>query len=111
ELRLQRSTYNTPKGSWTLGLEPAAADHLIVQNLKTVLPATAILCTDGFAEMVDPYAIHTIDSMIDRAEKDGLEPLLVGLRRMEWHLDQDGSMFPRYKQSDDATAVLIRIRE
>jgi hypothetical protein len=111
ELRLQRSVYNTPEGSWTLGLEPAAADHVIVQNLKTLLPATAILCTDGFAEMVDHYAIHTIDSIIARAEKEGLARLLIELRHMERHLDPDGSMFPRYKQSDDATAVLICIRE
>jgi hypothetical protein len=90
ELRSQRSIYNTPTGSRTLGLEPTAADHVIVQKLTIQLPAIAILCTDGFAEMVDHYALYGIESMIAEAEKDG--PGRSGQRRPAACIDRRVSL-------------------
>jgi hypothetical protein len=110
-LRSQRSIYNTEKGPWTLGLEPAAADHVLVNSLVVRLPALAILCTDGFAAAVDSYELFSSDSMINAAESGGLGSVLREIRHTERRIDPDGSRFPRFKQSDDATAVLFSVQQ
>lgn len=46
--------------------------------------------------------------LIDAALSSGLEPLARELRRIETEVDPDGARFPRFKQSDDATALLLR---
>jgi Protein phosphatase 2C len=112
DLRSRRAKHNIPGGNvWTLGLEPMAADYLAVSHLRITLPATALLCTDGFGDLVDAYARHTVASLIDEAETAGLRSLLEELRYVERQLDPDGIAFPRYKQSDDASAILLRLTE
>jgi len=44
-----------------------------------------------------------------RAEGDGLAPLLREIRRVERDVDPNGLQFPRYKRSDDASAILVRV--
>jgi hypothetical protein len=110
-LRTRRATYSSGVGPWALGLEPAAADHVAIENIAVRLPALAVLCTDGFAAAVDCYELYTIETMIAAAEKDGLNLPLRELRRIERDLDPDGSLFPRFKRSDDATAILFAIKD
>ncbi len=111
ELRKYRATYNTGNGPWTLGLEPAAADHVAMNSVAVRLPAVAILCTDGFAAAVDCYQLYTIETMFAATEKGGLGLPLRELRRTERDLDPDGCRFPRFKRSDDATAILLAIQD
>ena len=110
QLRLQRSTYNSGAGPWTLGLEPAAADHVVIKNLEIALPALGILCTDGFSAAVDHYRLYTVEGIFAVAEREGLSKILHRLRQTEHHADPTGALFPRFKQSDDATAILFEIR-
>jgi hypothetical protein len=109
-LRARRATYNRPGTDiWTLGIEPEAASHLVSHRLAIELPARGILCTDGFAALVDTYGRYTPASLIEAAMTRGLSTLFDELRDIEHREDPDGARFPRYKRSDDATAVLYEI--
>ncbi|MBT1156171.1 hypothetical protein J1C56_11270 [Aminobacter anthyllidis] len=110
ELRRRRAAYNQAGGSvWTLGTEPAAADHLATEQLTATLPARGLLCSDGFAALVDQYRRYGIADLVRAAGDTGLAPLLQELRHIERIEDPDGQQFPRFKVSDDATAVLFEI--
>jgi hypothetical protein len=90
---------------------PEAGAHLLTDVLSVRLPAVALLCTDGFADLVDNYQACTDEGLIARAETDGLRMLLEELRHIERVVDPDGVQFPRYMRSDDASAILVRITE
>ncbi len=109
-LRASRARQNTEGGVWTLGIHPDAADHIRIEMPKATLPAVGLLCSDGFADSVDNYALHTAATLMDRAERQGLGPLLAEIRRIERDIDPKGLQYPRYKRSDDASAVLVRVR-
>jgi serine/threonine protein phosphatase PrpC len=110
ELRRRRAAYNQPGGSvWTLGIEPAAADHLASEQLDIALPARGLLCSDGFAALADQYGRYGVSDLVRAAASTGLAPLLQELRHIERVDDPDGQQFPRFKISDDATAVLFEI--
>ncbi|CAI2934055.1 conserved protein of unknown function [Aminobacter niigataensis] len=110
ELRRHRAAYNRQGGSvWTLGIEPSAAEHLVTERLEPSLPARGLLCSDGFAALVDQYGRYDIAEFVGAANTAGLAPLLAELRHIELTEDPDGKQFPRFKVSDDATAVLFEI--
>ena len=110
ELRRHRAAYNSPaSGIWTLGVEPEAGEHLASEALHCALPATGLLCTDGFAALVDQYQRYDACELVSAASEGGLSSLLDELRRIERVEDPDGLKYPRFKMSDDATAVLFEI--
>ncbi|HVZ02398.1 MAG TPA: hypothetical protein VHA35_23030 [Dongiaceae bacterium] len=110
DLRRKRDRLNSdPDGAWTIGVVPEAGDHLRIARPVLALPATALLCTDGFADLVDNYQACTEAALVERADAEGLPALLAELRRIERVVDPEGLRFPRYKRCDDASAVLIRI--
>jgi hypothetical protein len=110
DLRANRSRLNSdPDGAWTLGVVPEAGAHVRRALLEIDLPATGVLCTDGFADLVDNYQACSDGDLVARAEADGLMALLHELRQIERVVDPDGTRFPRYKRCDDASAVLVRI--
>jgi hypothetical protein len=109
DLRRMRARLNSdPDGMWTLGVVPEAGAYLRTEILTVTLPGVALLCTDGFADLVDNYQACTDERLIARAEADGLQALLEELRHIERVVDPDGLQFPRYKRCDDASAVLLR---
>lgn len=110
ELRRRRAAYNRPGGSvWTLGTEPDAADHVVSEQLAVTLPARGLLCSDGFAALVDQYDRYGVAEFVRTAGDAGLAQLLQELRHIERIEDPDGKRFPRFKVSDDATAVFFEI--
>jgi hypothetical protein len=108
-LRVSRARLNTEGGAWTLGIHPEAADHIRIETPALTLPTIGLLCTDGFADSVDNYALVTAAGLLDRALKDGLSTLLTEIRRVERAVDPDALQFPRYKRSDDASAILVKL--
>lgn len=110
-LRASRARHNTEGGVWTLGIHPDAGAHIRIERPAVQLPALGLLCSDGFADIVDNYALHGAAALIDRAERDGLQALLNEIRRIERDIDPQGRQFPRYKRSDDASAILVRVSE
>lgn len=110
ELRRRRAAYNTPGSSvWTLGTAPEAADHVVSERLETALPARGLLCSDGFAALADQYERYGVADFVQAAQEKGLAQLLQELRHIERIEDPDGKLYPRFKVSDDATAVLFEV--
>ena len=111
DLRRGRTRQNTADGTtWTFGIVPEAADHLAMVDVPVHGGgATAILCSDGVADLVALYKLYDPATLIQRAATAGLPALITELRHYERELDPDGLKFPRYKQSDDATAILLRL--
>lgn len=111
DLRRGRALQNTPSGStWTFGVVPEAADHLALVDVPVYGGgATALLCSDGLADLVALYKLYDPATLIQRAATAGLKSLVSELRHMEREVDPDGLKYPRYKQSDDTTAILLRL--
>ncbi|MCG8596094.1 MAG: hypothetical protein MI785_17270 [Kiloniellales bacterium] len=109
-LRRARQLQNTDEsGVWTLGLAPEAARYLVRQPLRVSAPATGLLCSDGFADLVDSYGRYSAAALIDAASRHGMRALVEEIRDIERRVDPDGLTFPRFKQSDDATALLVEL--
>ncbi len=110
DLRAARALQNTVQGGvWTLGLEPMAADHLVEVAMEVSGPAHSLLCSDGFSALVDTYNAYGPKTLVEAAVSGGLGSLLDELRHIEKEIDPHGQQFPRFKRSDDATAMLIRL--
>lgn len=109
-LRRSRARHNQPGGVvWTLGSAPEAAAHLATWRLSPALPVRGLLCTDGFSALVDKYGRYDTVGLIEAAFERGLANLMSELRRIEHEEDPDGQRYPRFKVSDDATALLFEI--
>ena len=111
DLRRGRALQNTPGGTtWTYGIVPEAADHIAMVEVPVLGGgATALLCSDGLADLVALYKLYDPATLIQRAATAGLKSLVMELRHLEREVDPDGLKFPRYKQSDDTTAILLRL--
>ena len=108
-LRRNRAALNRPGGShWTFGLDPACADHARTWSLELKRPAHLLLMTDGFAALTDRYDAYGAGDLVQAALSRGLQELGRELRAIE-AADAGGAKHPRFKASDDATALLMRL--
>ncbi|MBO6637309.1 MAG: hypothetical protein JJ920_05175 [Roseitalea sp.] len=108
--RAIRARFNTAGGPlWTLGTSPEAAEHIDTAFIHDGGAARGIVCTDGFAALVDRYRRYSIAGLVETAFAKGLEALGDELRAIENIEDPEGRLYPRMKRSDDATAVLFEI--
>jgi hypothetical protein len=110
-LRTSRARHNTEGGVWTLGIHPDAGDHVRIEMPDAAFPAIGLLCSDGFADSVDNYGLHTATALVEQAERQGLRTLLAEIRRVERDIDPNGLQYPRYKRSDDASAILVSVTQ
>lgn len=109
-LRATRERQNTPEsGVWTLGLVDVAARNIFSTTLQASDYDAALLCSDGFASLVDTYRAYTPDTLVQAASANGLTRLCEEIRQIEREVDPDGARYPRFKQSDDATALFTKI--
>lgn len=107
-LRRIRNLQNTTEsGVWTLGLVPEAADHLHEKELDFAGTGAALLCSDGFSALISDYQQYTSEALLAAALGSGLELLIEELRHIETVVDPDAVKFPRFKQCDDATAIVV----
>ena len=107
-LREQRANYNTGEGRWVLGLEPKAALHMQKARFPRTGPITGLAMSDGFSALELKYQRYTTEKLLAAATPQGLAALAKELRHIEEVEDPEGVLFPRFKRSDDATAVLFR---
>jgi hypothetical protein len=90
-----------------LGLQPETADRLR-HDVVPLPPGTNVLLTsDGLSALVDLYRHLDAKALMETALLSGLEPLAGAARHIETEVDPDGQRFPRFKTSDDATALLL----
>lgn len=108
-LRGVRAKHNLPEhGYWVFGLQPECADHARVWTLPLKRPAHVLLCTDGLSALVDRYRVYDAAGLVRAALDKGLQELGRELRAIET-ADSGGDQHPRFKKSDDATGVLLRL--
>lgn len=107
-LRRMRANANRPGASWTFSLDPACADHAALWAFKLHRPAHLLLATDGFAALADCYGAYDGAALVRAALDKGLQELGRELRAIE-AADALRTRHPRFKASDDATALLLRL--
>ncbi|MGQ0533572.1 MAG: protein phosphatase 2C domain-containing protein [Caulobacteraceae bacterium] len=108
KLRQMRAAMNHEGAAWTFGLQPACADHARTWSLKLKRPAHLLLMTDGFSALADRYRVYEPAALVQAAVGVGLQELGSELRAIE-AADKGGERHPRFKASDDATALLMRL--
>jgi hypothetical protein len=107
-LRAARNTVNTEKGGWLFGPDAQAADHARGKRVDAPTGSVMLLASDGFLALASDYGLYDATSLFEAAHTKGLDALGRELRTLEMG-DPDGTRYPRFKTSDDATAVLLRL--
>jgi hypothetical protein len=91
-----------------LSFNPDAVDRLRHETAPCEDGTVIILASDGFSALVDLYRAMDAKTLMDAALASGLEPLVKLAREIETERDPDGRLYPRFKVSDDTTAMLLR---
>jgi serine/threonine protein phosphatase PrpC len=107
-LRASRNRINSGN-DWLFSPDVKAATHVSRRLMKIKSGSEILLLTDGFLALVSDYGAYSADSLMDAAMIKGLGTLAQELRAIE-SADSGGDKFPRFKKSDDATALLLRLR-
>jgi serine/threonine protein phosphatase PrpC len=100
--RINSGTY------WLFSPDARAAAHVSRRAIKVAPGAVLLLATDGFLALASDYGAYSADGLMAAALSKGLAGLGEELRAIEAG-DVGGDKFPRFKKSDDATAVLLKI--
>lgn len=107
-LRGMRAQLNQPSSRWTFGLDPACADHARAWDCALTRPAHILLMTDGFSALTERYRAYDAAGLVRAGLDKGLQELGRELRAIE-NEDAGSARHPRFKKSDDATALLMRL--
>lgn len=107
-LRAARNRVNTAEGSWAFSPDVRCADH--AQSLAFAAPhdTRVLLVSDGFLALASDYDRYDAEGLLEAASSKGLRALYNEIREIE-DADPEGRKYPRFKKSDDATAVLVKI--
>ncbi|MQA96589.1 MAG: hypothetical protein GEV11_18785 [Streptosporangiales bacterium] len=103
----QRQVRNQPGGYWVAQNDPSAAAHAYVGSFPRLEFRGAALLSDGVSRIVDLYESLTWQALYDELQNRGPDHALHQVRTLEDE-DPEGRRWPRYKRSDDATAVVVR---
>lgn len=107
-LRAGRGRYNIEGGPWIFGPDRRCADHAKRASAAAPEGSLMLLATDGFLALGTDYGRYDAGALVEAAAGRGLVALLDELRAIEV-ADPHGERHPRFKTSDDATAVLLRV--
>jgi hypothetical protein len=105
--RSARADVNAEGGNWLFSPEPAASEHVFRRRIAAPPGTYVLLCSDGFLALA-LYGIFQPSALIEAARDEGLAGLGEKLRAAE-NADPDGFRLPRFKKSDDASAVLLKL--
>jgi hypothetical protein len=108
-LRRARNHLNIEGGKhWVFGPDARAADHAGFARVAAPSGSHVLIGSDGFFALVSEYDAYDCESLMDAARSKGLAALGEELRAIE-EADPEGRKYPRFKKSDDATALLLRM--
>jgi hypothetical protein len=107
-LRRARNFVNSDAGGWLFGPDARAADHVTSASVPAPAGTIVLLVTDGFLALSSDYDRYSPDALLEAVQSQGLGALGTELRALE-ESDPEGRRFPRFKKSDDATALLLRV--
>ena len=106
-LRAARNRINAGN-YWLFSPEVKAASHAARRVIRLSPGATLLLASDGFLALASDYGAYSADSLLAAAKSKGLKALGEELRAIEAS-DPGGDTFARFKKSDDATALLLKL--
>ena len=106
-LRAARNRINS-KGNWLFSPDARAARHAAHTSLAVKKGALLLIASDGFLALLSDYDAYDAKGLITAAKTLGLAALGRELRAIE-EKDSAGDKFSRFKKSDDATAVFLRV--
>lgn len=106
-LRAARNRINSGR-NWLFSPDARAAGHVSRHQLSLRKDALVLIASDGFLALASDYDAYDMQGLMAAVAAKGLAALGKELRAIE---DQDplGEKFPRFKKSDDATAILLRV--
>jgi len=106
-LRAARNRINSGD-YWLFSPDVGAASHVSRRIVKVKPGAILLLASDGFLALASDYGAYGVEGLMAAAIEKGLKVLGEELRAIESG-DAGGDRFPRFKQSDDATALLLKV--
>jgi hypothetical protein len=106
-LRAARNRVNSGR-HWAFSPDEQAADHVAETRVAAPRGTVLLLASDGFLALASDYGRYTAHTLVEKAIAKGLGLLGDELREIE-DADPQGHKHPRFKKSDDATAVLLRL--
>jgi hypothetical protein len=106
-LRARRNRLNSGN-SWLFSPDEKAAAHVSRRIMKAPMAAHLLLASDGFLALATDYGAYNADTLMAAAQDKGLAALGAELRAIE-AADAQGEKFPRFKTSDDSTALLLKL--
>jgi serine/threonine protein phosphatase PrpC len=106
-LRAARNAVNRD-GDWLFGPDANCADHAKEARAAITPGSQLLLASDGFLALASDYGRYSPEALFDAARARGLATLGEDLRAIEAS-DPDGVTYPRFKRSDDATALLLKV--
>jgi hypothetical protein len=108
-LRAARSRFAAADGDFILVPDRMFLPALRPAEWPVAEGAELLLMTDGFAALELRYAATDAAALVAAARRDGLAALAGQIRSIENVEDPAGEKFPRWKRSDDATALHLVI--
>ena len=102
-----RATRGRP-GIRVLSVDPGHMAELDTARLACAPGDEIFLMSDGYAVLIDGYAAYDDAGLVEAIRARGLAALAGELRAIEAE-DAACTRFPRFKASDDATALWLRI--
>jgi serine/threonine protein phosphatase PrpC len=109
-LRASRNRVNRQGGDWLFSPDARCADHSATAQLAVEPDSHILVASDGFFALVSDYDRYSAVELLAAARSNGLAALGEELRAIE-AADPKGLTFPRFKSSDDATALLLSLRQ
>lgn len=103
----QRKVRNQPGGYWVAGSNPDAAREATVGATNALEGQRCALMSDGVTRLVE-FGDLSWAGLFEVLEQNGPDAVLNRIREIEAS-DSDLTRWPRYKASDDATAVVVRL--
>lgn len=94
-------------GRHILGVDPAHRAFVETFRVPVEPGDEVVLMTDGMAALADDYGMP-VDAFVGTLRMEGLAALATRLRAIET-ADAGRVRYPRFKRSDDATALWLRI--
>jgi len=105
-VQTQRSLRNQPGGYWVAAADPAAASESLTGAAHLSKVRRVAVLSDGAARLVE-FGLAGWEEILSTLAEDGPQTLIEEVRRVE-ATDLRGDRWPRYKSSDDATAVYVQ---
>ena len=99
---------NSIGGYWVLGLNPDSSQYMETITLDCdAQPESILLMSDGYSALVDDYCKDWNAAQLLACSRKGLGAAYNLIRDIE-RMDPEAWVYPRFKTSDDCSAILLR---